>query len=160
MADVVEVRVSDVEVTVGGATATIDVAKATASVTVSNERGPQGPAGQAEDLERVAGEAISGHRVVWSNNGSVYYVDQAQAEQVAAALGVTTGAAAMGDTAHVRVSGILTHAGWAWTPGLPVYVTGAGSLSQTPPATGAVRQIAVAETATRIFISPQLEIRR
>lgn len=160
MADVVEVQVPDVAVTVADTTATIEVGTLTAAVEVSNERGPQGPPGEVEDVQRPAGEAVGGHRVVWSNNGSVYYVDQTQVAQVTAALGVTTGAAAQGEMAYIRVFGSLTHTGWAWTPGLPIYVVGSGQLSQTPPATGAVRQIAVAETATRIFICPQLEIRR
>ena len=111
-------------------------------------------------LTRPAAAAISGQRVVWLDGGAARYVDQTNADQVAAAAGITDHAAAEGDGVRIVTSGPIAHDGWTWTPNQPLYVTGTGQLSHTPPATGAVRQIAVAETATQILIQLQLEIRR
>ena len=111
-------------------------------------------------LTRPAAAALSGQRVVWLDGGAAQYVDQSDADQVSAAAGITDHAAAEGDGVRIVTSGPIAHDGWTWTPGQPLYVTGTGQLSHTAPATGAVRQIAVAETATQILVQLQPDIRR
>lgn len=106
-------------------------------------------------IKRLAGEDVGGHRVVRNSSGSVRLADAATAGHGAGILGITTGAASSGDEATVQVYGPLTEPTWTWTPNLPVYCGASGVLTQSAPDDGFVRQVAIAETATRIFIDLQ-----
>jgi hypothetical protein len=109
-------------------------------------------------VETEAGEALGGHRVV-KIAATAEYASADDAAGCDQTLGVTTGAAAKGASVTVRTYGALTELTWTWTSG-PVYLGLAGQLTQTPPASGVVLQIGTAETATRIFVNPQIPIRR
>jgi hypothetical protein len=160
MADVLEVQTTAVTVTVASpSAATVSATTTTSTVEVSNLRGPQGASAHAT-IVRPAGEALGGHRVVWLDEGQAKYADAGDVATAAAAIGVTTGAADQDADATIQTYGSLSEPSWSWTPGLPIYLGSAGQLTQTPPAVGAVRQIAIAETTTQIFIDPQPEIRR
>lgn len=106
-------------------------------------------------IKRPAGEDVGGHRVIRNSNGSARLADASTVGHGAGILGITTGAASSGDEATIQVYGPLTDPAWTWTPGLPIYCGAAGVLTQTPPAEGFLRQVAIAETATRIFIDLQ-----
>jgi hypothetical protein len=147
------------EISVSEAETTLEEELATSVVEVSNHRGPQGPAGRTT-IVRPAGQDLGGHRVVWSDDGAAKYSDAGDVATAAAAIGVTTGAASEGDDATIQTYGPLNEPSWNWAPGEPIYLGAAGQLTQTPPASGAVRQIAIAETATQVFIDLQPEIRR
>jgi len=58
-----------------------------------------------------------------------------------------------GTTVAARFAGRMTDAGWTWTPGAPIYCGVAGVLTQTPPATGWLRRVAEAVSATEIIVS-------
>lgn len=111
-------------------------------------------------ITRIAGEAIGGHRVVRVVSGKSYYVNQNDDDQVTAAIGVTTGAADADAEQVIVLSGEVTESSWNWTPGQPLYLNGIGELSHSVPQTGAVRQIAIAESETTIIVCLQMEIRR
>lgn len=164
MAEVIEVTTNPVTITVTSPGAvTVDVQDSTAQVIISAERGPQGipgPSGAATTLTRIAGESIGGHRVVRTQSGAAYYATQSDPDQTAAAIGLTANAADAGGELSIVTSGEITESSWNWTPGSPLYLTGQGQLTHTPPPSGPVRQIAVADSATTIIVSIQPEIRR
>ena len=106
--------------------------------------GLQGPPGAG--LAVLAAEALGGHRVVTADG---LHCTPQDADR---AIGITTGAAALGQSASVLPSGPMTEPSWTWTPGLPLFIGAAGVLTQTAPPTGKVRRIAFALTATLINI--------
>jgi len=107
-------------------------------------------------IEREAGAAVSGHRcVVVRDDSTVVYGDNTNSDHRNRIKGVTRGAASLAATAVVQTYGPLSEVTWSWTPGLPIYYSTGGALTQTAPTSGAVQQIAIAETATKIFINPQ-----
>lgn len=100
-----------------------------------------------------AGAAISGHRALMVlPAGGVAHADPSLAgfEFV----GISTGAAAAGAQVQVVESGVITEPSWAWTPALPIYVAPSGNLTQTPPSSGTLQQVAVALSATAILVQP------
>lgn len=68
--------------------------------------------------------------------------------------GVTRYALANGETAEVVRSGLLTDANWTWTPNAPIFISTTSMLTQTVPATGVVRRIGWAFSATQINLDP------
>jgi hypothetical protein len=71
-------------------------------------------------------------------------------------VGVTAGAALVGDPVDVQVEGILTESSWAWSGSEPVWLTSGGGLSQTRPTTGALFQVGVPAGTTALRIEPQM----
>ncbi len=106
-------------------------------------------------IEVAAGENLSGHKAVAVVAGEAVHADKGTPIHRGLVRGVTTGAANDGDVARVQVYGPMREPSWAWTPGLPIYVGTAGALTQSVPTSGWLQQIAVADTATQIFIDPQ-----
>jgi hypothetical protein len=123
------------------------------------EQGPPGAPAPIAQLTVTAGEALSGHRAVLLTAGEAFYADHATLTHAGRAIGVTTGAAALGDTVTIQTLGILIEPTWTWTEG-PVYLGAQGALTQTPPATGFVQIIGVATTATALFVAPHSAILR
>lgn len=116
--------------------------------------------GAASAIALVAGEALGGHRAVYvASDGSARHASASLPAQAVALAGITTGAAALGETASVQTAGRIVEPSWTWTPG-PVYLGESGLLTQTPPTTGAVKEIGVALAATELLIRIQLEIAR
>lgn len=116
------------------------------SAALQGARGPAGPPGDA--LQVVAAEPLSGHRVIAA--GGVY-AGGTDATALAV-LGLSTGAAAVGDAATLQRSGEMDWPAGGLTPDLPLYLASAGQLTQAAPTLGWLRQIAVAIAADRIVI--------
>ena len=106
-------------------------------------------------VEVAAGENLSGHKAVAVIAGEAWHADKGTAGHRGLVRGITTGATSSGGTARVQVYGPLLEASWAWTAGLPIFVGSTGTLTQTAPTSGWLQQIAVADSATQIFIDPQ-----
>ncbi len=123
-------------------------------VAVFGLRGMQGPPGNAEDIQCVAGEELSALRAVYELNGAVYLLDWRDASHIDLLLGVTVTSADAGGHVSVKRTGFLVDAAWAWTPGR-VYLGANGSLTQTPPADGFDVLIGVAVSATRLLLDLQ-----
>ena len=67
--------------------------------------------------------------------------------------GVTNNAANTGDSMTVVTKGPMSDSNWSWTPGLPLFVTATGTLTQTPPVAPDNRiQIGHARSATEMEI--------
>jgi hypothetical protein len=115
--------------------------------------GPAGPPGAGGYVEREAGEALGGHRVARiGGDGLARYASPAEADGIA---GITVGAAGPGAMAQIVATGELVENGWAWSPG-PIYLADAGTLSQTPPSSGAIVQIGTALGPHAMFVAPRL----
>lgn len=115
--------------------------------------GPIGPAG-ATYMTLIAGTPLSGHKVVKiSPLGSAHYADSDNPADAGSVVGVTMNAALPGDPVNVQAAGELGEVSWSWTPGLPVFLGPAGTLTQVPAATGFQLAIGVAVTPTKLIIN-------
>lgn len=117
-------------------------------------------AAASQSIPVLAGEALGGHRAVHvAADGSARYASASLPATAAAVIGITAGAAALGASVSVQTGGRIVEPSWNWTPG-PVYLGESGLLSQTPPASGTVKEIGVALAATELLIDIKPEIIR
>jgi len=97
---------------------------------------------------------IGGHRVVRSiGSGAVGYADYSVAGHGDDTIGISTGAADAGYTVQVQQFGYLTHVGWSWTPGQPIFVGTNGALTQTAPTSGFVQVVGHASDTDEMYVS-------
>lgn len=152
------VELSDVTVVIMAPQAeTVVVMESAEIVVVTAMEGPQGPSGPVGDaiMTGVAGQTLAAFRVIRDNDGLYFYADQAVEADAGTIIGVTTASAAISTAATVQIMGELYNPAWAWAIGQPVFVSGLGQPTQTPPTSGAwVLQIGVATHANRLFIRP------
>lgn len=135
------------------------VSTSTPSVAVSSPgaQGPRGePGGNAES--RTASTALGGHRVVRSTGaGAVGYADSTNAAHGDDTVGITLGAANLGDPIQVQRTGSVVEPSWNWTPLAPVFYGAAGVLTQIPPSLengdAFIQIIGHAESATTLFVA-------
>lgn len=151
-------------VTVVDGSASVSVTEEEHTVTLGAIQGPQGPpgppgSGGPQTVFYTAGEDISGHRVVRVSGSTAYYADSGTPSHINTVVGISTGAAASGNTVTVQVSGELTEPSWTWSPGA-VFLGVSGQLTQTPPATGLFLKLGKAMTPTTLLIDLQPAITR
>jgi hypothetical protein len=115
------------------------------------QQGPPGPAGTV--LVIRAAETMSGHRVIMTNSsGEAGYAD-CRDTTAFAATGFLAGAVTAGGLCDVVLPGqSLDWPAGGLTPLLPVYLAENGLVSQVPPVTGWIRQVAVALSATLVLV--------
>lgn len=117
-------------------------------------QGPQGPSGDAEVY--IAASAISGHLAVTLDAaGQVIPVDPSTAAHGNTVVGVTVGAAAGGAPVELATSGLVTHAGWSFVVGEPVFAGTAGQITQTPPVGVWQKAIGIARSPTSFVLHMQ-----
>lgn len=119
--------------------------------------GPRGSSGTGASPVSVfiAGEALGGHRVVRTNaSGEAIYASNTDPDSQSI-LGMTTGAAVLGDEVSVLRLGPITEPSWSWAPTAPVYLGTNGGLTQVYPGSGLIVIIGVALTATSMFVAPR-----
>ena len=123
------------------------------------ERGPVGPPGAGGDatiLTRPTAAAIGGHRVVIQEaDGTVSYADHTDPAHADMALGLTIEAADAGAEIQILVGGETIEPSWTWDVTRPIYLGATGLLTQTPPTTGFLQQVAIPLAADRIYWQPQ-----
>jgi hypothetical protein len=128
------------------------------NVELGAEQGPAGPPGDGTDIAvYTATGAISGHLAVAETVPGFAVVASADnAAHVLRVAGVSIGAAADGTPLEVRKQRTLTHGGWTFTAGQPVYLGLAGALVQTVPV-GAlfIQVVGVALTSTSLLVAIQ-----
>lgn len=124
--------------------------------------GPPGPPGEdgksgALAFSYLAAVPISGHRLVMLNrDGRLVYASAGELAHADRVLGVTTAAAAAGDSVVVQRAGELTEPSWSWEVDLPIYLGLDGALTQEPPATPASKfslVVGVPVTPTTVFFN-------
>jgi hypothetical protein len=175
--DVVVAAPSTVDVVIGDTAIDVTVLEPAIDVTVTQpiidvtinlgavdiietlEVGPRGPAGAAGPttsiaFDRTASGALSGHRLVSPTvTGAVEYADPTTT--VGRPVWLTLTAAIDGDTTTVLALGVADEPSWDWTPQQPIYLAANGTLTQTPPVTGVLLEVAVATAPTSIFFDPK-----
>ncbi|MGQ0621848.1 MAG: hypothetical protein ACT4QA_18330 [Panacagrimonas sp.] len=134
----------------------------TGGIQMSLYLGGQGPKGDAGgivgELTLTAGAAVNGHRAVASlADGRAVHYNPADTTHHDSVIGVALNAALVDQSLTVQASGFLSFGGWSWTPGLPIFASADGLLTQTVPAAVAV-QLAAAINATTVFVRPQRPI--
>lgn len=124
----------------------------------SLEIGAQGPPGAdgtngPMQLTRTAGEVLGGHRIVRLNaDGEAIYADCETVTDASVVLGMTVGAAEQGASVTIQTEGELVEPSWTWDPDLAIFLSTAGQLTQTPPATGFILCVAVPTGVDRAVI--------
>jgi hypothetical protein len=116
--------------------------------------GPQGSTGISTGIvEVLAGEVVGGQRPVSLLGGQAYATDISSVESAITCIGVSLHAADAGATLRVQCGGLMTEPTWTWSNG-PVYVSDTKTLTQTPPATGALIHVGIAQAPTGLVIEP------
>ena len=119
---------------------------------IQGEKGEQGDVGSSAVLHTVtAGEILFGHRVVRIANGMAYVTNCLDRNHVGEAIGLTTGAATVGQQVQIQLSGILTEDSWNFFPGR-VYLSQTGTLTSTPPTSGFLQLVGRAISPQTILI--------
>lgn len=108
-------------------------------------------AGAVTDFTATAGGTIHGGRVVRSDNGLIYAVDNTDDTHAAQVVGVALNAATSGNPVTVRAVGYMEDGTWTWANGV-IYCGAAGQLTQTAPVTGWFLEVARVVNSTKIFI--------
>jgi len=103
---------------------------------------------------KTAGEILNGGRVVFVGaDGKLYMADNTVLAEVKAVVGISQGAAVAEAPANYITGDSVSEAGWAWTPGSRIYFDNLGMLVDVAPATGNLRSVGVADTATSILVN-------
>lgn len=142
---------------------TVEVAATSVEIIEIAQQGPRGIQGipgiaGGNVVQVVAGETLSGHRAIRLSNGLAYYCDASNLDHAGTVIGISTGAALVGETVNVQTLGVLNESSWSWIDG-PIYVGTNGQLTQS--ITGLfMQQIGVATNATAMNINAQLAIAR
>jgi hypothetical protein len=105
-------------------------------------------------LEADSGQALTQWDAVYLKSDGKWWKAKADAAATMPALGLAIEAAAGADVAvRVQRVGLVTNAGWSWTAGQLLYVSGAtaGALTATPPANYA-QPVGIAASATTAFL--------
>ena len=115
-------------------------------------RGPQGEMGSL-NYGVVAAEVIGGHRAVLASG---LYAKSNGTFAQALCVGISSGAAAIGENIEVQPNGkIIDMVGWSWSVGGLIYLGSAGTLRQSVPSAGewyVVLGVALSATAMVINI--------
>jgi hypothetical protein len=129
---------------------------------LSGPPGPEGPPGPpgSDALVYVATSPIGGHVVVAESAGGLAVADASNLDHMLRVVGVSTNAAGVGNDVNVQMRRAITHSGWAFTPGAPVFLGLAGALVPTPPVGAQFSQVVgVALTSTSLFVAIQPPVR-
>lgn len=127
-------------------------------VLIQGFRGPQGATGASGEgadasFNSIASGTIQSNMVVASDGaGRVYVPDLTNPSDVTRVVAIASTAGTDGQAITCKTAGQLTEVAWNWQPG-PVYCAASGgTLTQTPPETGAVLQAGVAISPTTIQV--------
>lgn len=114
--------------------------------------GPAGPAGSSFDSYPCV-QPVSGHWVIALVAGVAVPADQSSLIHMDAVVGLSTSGVAAGAQVTVQRGGLLVEPSWSWVPGLPLFAVGLGGLSQSPPTSGSLRVLGVAQSPTSILVA-------
>lgn len=118
--------------------------------------GPPGAPGQAgvSYVTFLASGPLGGHRAVRATFARhAQYSDNDDVAGAASVLGITLHAADAEAPVNVAASGEIVEPSWAWAVDAPIFVGGAGVLTQVPPTTGFQLVVGVATSPTSMLVS-------
>lgn len=120
-------------------------------------RGPPGDVGTRALVSLIAGALVPGHRVImFDAHGNGVPADPTS--PLYSFVGVSISGANVGSTFEAQLAGLIEESSFTFTPLLPIFVGPNGTLTQTPPTTGIVQVIGIAQTSTSILVNPQTPI--
>jgi hypothetical protein len=119
-----------------------------------------GGADSSNIFQTVAGETLSGNRVVYIEDGKAFYYDPFNVALYGKCLGITTGAALENTQVSVQLSGVMNWTAAPLTPGSLYYVGDAGQLTTDPPVGGLtiLQRVGYAIAADKLKINFDLNI--
>lgn len=121
---------------------------------IQGVKGDPGEGGVGGTINLTAASILSGHRVITTDaHGDAIYADKDTLAHVGKVLGISMNAAMAGALVAVKTFGEFSEPTWNWNAGEPLYLGANGVLTQTPPVTGFLLEVAFALTSTLIFIS-------
>ena len=131
------------------ATVTTTVASDPTIITIVTE-GPQGAPG-GMNITCTTELALSGHRFIVLDDDMAVYADNTISDHAHRVIGMTTGASNAG-TVSVQTSGEHEEPTWAWTLGVPIFLSTTGLMSQTMPVSGFSLIVGFPISPTKIII--------
>jgi hypothetical protein len=142
----------------------VEFSETTVEVITAGLVGPQGPQGipgpaGGAALAITAGQDLGGHRAVITTNGLAYYADNTDATHVNRVIGITSGAVSAGGSASVITLGDITGLS-GLTPDEAIYLSAAGVLTQTVPASGFIQQLGTAIATDRMAVNIKIAIQQ
>ncbi len=168
---IVEIVHSGSEVTIEVSSATVEVVSSTcevevvpALVEVETWRGPKGDKGDpgegAAALEVEAGENLSALQPIVVIDDLAYAADSSDASHYGRVVGIASTAATSGNNVTIKTDGARIQDAFFDFDGGLVYVGPAGTLTETPPASGFCQSIATAVASDALIVQLGPPIRR
>lgn len=133
----------------------VDIIDERPDIEVTIITGEQGPPGDSYlTFVKMAGEVISGHRMVALDNaGLVVYSSGVYP------VGLSLNAALLAGSVTIQSAGKVEEPSWDFTPGLPIYQTGRGYLTQQIPSLdGFILEVGKALSKTSVLIEIKMPI--
>lgn len=113
------------------------------------------------DVERIAHTTVNAYRVaVFRADGRVELASPTNPAHVNRIAGITLTSATAGQTVRLRAARTVRFEGWAWTPGLPVFLGANGTPTQTPPSAGFLQRLGHASAPDILTINIETPITR
>lgn len=101
-----------------------------------------------------AGEVISALRCILTLGGQAYTASSNDPDSANAILGISTNAVAtIRQPVTIQASGAITDASFNWVDKKPIFCGPDGSLTQFPPATGFIQQVAIPKSEHSLEVS-------
>jgi hypothetical protein len=129
------------------------------SLGVRGEQGIQGIPGTGTSTTTVtAGEAINGHHIITRVVGLAYHADKGSPTQQSQILGLSLHAGVVAADVDVLTMGYATEPSWSWTPDKPLFLGANGLMTEVPPITGFLIQVAQSISPTEVWVSIKMGI--
>jgi hypothetical protein len=119
-------------------------------------QGIQGPG--TTDTTVSAGESINGHRVVTRVLGNIYHADKDTLSHQSQVLGLSTHSGVASTDVNVLTMGYIVEPSWNWTPDKPLFLGSGGLLTEVPPTTGFLLQVAQSISQTEVWVNIKVGI--
>lgn len=151
--NVVPPRVIKIRAIQGGKERVVVTGKREVHIITASKQGPPGKdAADISSIPVIAGETLSGHRVVSVFNNVALYADKDTRYE--GQLGLTKSASNSGDPVEAFTMGVIVEPSWSLMSG-PVFLGNNGLLTQIKPSSGAVIIVGMATSPTSISIQFQ-----
>ena len=124
--------------------------------------GPQGPAGPEgisgiQSVNVFVESTLSGNKVVAFTSNGVVYADNTNLSHIGNILGFTRTSSESNSNTSIQTFGFL-NGFYGLIPGLPIYLSSNGSITQTVPVTGFINNLGIALSSTELNINITMPI--
>jgi hypothetical protein len=108
--------------------------------------------------QAIAGETLSGNRVVYIEGGKAYYYDPSNTALYGRCLGITTGAALVEAAVTVQLGGVMEWTDTPLTPGSLYYAGLSGQLTTNPTGITVLQRVGHAIATNQLKIDFSLNV--